>query len=157
VTALARAVFGALVVASFAAFFVAQRLKHSPALVQSVIVTPTFAPTGPPSRRLERISFHIKATDYVTVRVLDSRGRRVATLARARLQRAYRRLSLTWNGRTDSGRPAPAGTYQLRVTLRLQARSVLLPQTFMLVTPPGQIQASARARAPAGPGARAPA
>ena len=42
---LARAVFALLVVACFAAFFVTQRLKHTPTAVQAFKLTPFFSPT----------------------------------------------------------------------------------------------------------------
>jgi hypothetical protein len=142
VSLLVRAVFGVLVGITFLGFFVVNRLKHSPAIVQRVMLTPTFSPTVGAPDPLERISFRIKQTDDVSVTIVDSRGDPVATLTHAYHLRRYTQLQLGWNGRTDSGAPAPAGTYQVRITLLSQARSVIPPRTFDLVANPGAARAN---------------
>lgn len=145
VTTLGRAVFGLLVVATFGAFFLAQRLKHSPTLVQGFTVTPAFSPTRGSPDPLEQISFRIKVSDFVTVSVLDSAGNRVAVLAHGRPLKAYHQVSVYWNGHTDAGGLAPPGSYQVRVSLRRQAKSLVEPVTFRLVVAPGSIRAGAPA------------
>lgn len=151
---LARAVFALLVVASFAAFFVTQRLKHTPTVVQRFEMTPFFSPATTGFHQVERLSFRIKATDEVTATVVDSAGDDVATLVRGRQLHKYTQLSLTWSGLTDAGRRAPDGDYRLRVRLRNQGRSVLSPRSFRLDTTPPRprITAIAPARGPAARG-----
>jgi hypothetical protein len=150
----ASAVFAALVVACFAAFFVTQRLKHTPTLVQRFELTPNFSPTPAGRVKLEAISFKLSHTEQVTVTIVDSSGGDVATLVRDHLLNRYKQFSVRWNGRrgsahrytfvaTTSGRPvllpltggapAPAGEYRVRVSLRTQRRSVLSPRSFTLV------------------------
>jgi hypothetical protein len=147
-------VFALLVVACFAAFFVTQRLKHTPTLVQRFELTPFFSPTPHGHVRLEAISFKLSHSDRVTVTVVDSTGGDVATLVRDHALTRYKQFSLRWNGRrgsasrfrfvsTESGRSvllpltrgatAPAGGYRVRVSLRHEHRSVLSPRTFTLV------------------------
>lgn len=133
---LARLVFALLVVASFGAFFLTQRLKHTPTAVQRVMMTPFFSPATSGVHQVERVSFRIKSSDYVTVTVLDSTGDEIATLAQNRYLRRYTQLSLTWSGRTESGRRAPDGEYRVRVRLRNQGRSVVSPRVFRLDTVP---------------------
>ncbi|HST56276.1 MAG TPA: hypothetical protein VLJ42_10365 [Solirubrobacteraceae bacterium] len=137
---LAPVVFAALVLASFAAFFVTQRLKHTPTVVQRFMLAPYFAPIPRGANKLERISFRIKQADAVTVTVINAAGASVATLAHSRPLARYTQLSLRWNGRagtpTHPGAPAPAGEYRVRVTLHHQHRSVLSPHTFKLVRTP---------------------
>jgi len=134
VTVPARVVFGLLVAATLAAFFVTQRLKHAPTVIQRVMLTPTFAPTGPLGRgRTERISFRIKAPDDVTVTLLDAAGKEVATLRRGVPLASYTKLRLSWNGVTAAGAAATPGTYRIRVRLRRQNRSVLLTRSFQLL------------------------
>jgi hypothetical protein len=151
----ARVVFALLVLACFAAFFLTQHLKHTPTAVQSFKLTPYFSPT--PSGRLkeERISFKLAQADVATVAIVDDSGAVVATLLKASLPR-YKQLSLRWNGRRgtarkftsvatahgsrlitprNTGRPAPAGEYRVRVSLRKQDRTVLSPRGFKLVRP----------------------
>jgi hypothetical protein len=151
---LARVVFALLVVACFVAFFVTQRLKHTPTVIQRFELTPRFSPS--PSGRIkhEGISFKLTRADAVTVMIIDSAGNVVATLMQDRPVPRYKQLSLRWNGRrgtahrfgtitTEAGRTilvpvtvgrlAPPGEYHVRLVLREQQRTVNLPRSFTLV------------------------
>jgi len=151
---LARVVFALLVVACFAAFFLTQRLKHTPTAVQRFERTPSFSPSAPAPANLEQISFKLARADEVTVTIIDSRGDLVATLVRDWPVPRYKQFSLRWNGRrggarryghmrTPSGRTvlvpenagalAPAGEYRVEVALRRQHRTVISPWSFTLV------------------------
>ena len=130
---LARAVFVLLVAACFAAFFLTQRLKHTPTAVQAFKLTPFFSPTPAGHIKQERISFKIARSDEVTVTIVDSAGADVATLVRRLAVVGYKPLSLRWNGHLNRGRLAPAGEYRLRVILRRRHRSILSPRSFTLV------------------------
>lgn len=130
---LARAVFALLVLACFAAFFVTQRLKHTPTAVQHFQLTPFFSPTPAGHIKEEHVSFKLSRVDTVTVTVVNSAGNTVATLARNRPVARYKQFKLRWNGATAGGRPAPAGEYRVRVSLREQHRSVFSPRNFTLV------------------------
>jgi len=151
-----RAVFALLVVACFAAFFLTQRLKHTPTAVQVFKLTTRFSPTPVGKIKQERISFRLAKADEVTVSIVDSAGAEVARLLHDHPVEAYKQLSLRWTGRLGTahgyalvpgpngrgavlrwtaGGPAPAGEYRVRVTLRKQARSVLSPRSFTLVRP----------------------
>ena len=151
----AQVVFALLVLACFAAFFLTQRLKHTPTVVQAFKLTPTFSPTAPGHRRQERISFKLAAADEVTVTIINASGDVVATLIRDRSVPRYKPLSLRWNGRTgtasrytvlvegtnahtvlvpvNEGGLAPAGEYRVQVSLRKQARTVRSPRSFSLI------------------------
>ena len=152
----ARTVFALLVIACFVAFFITQRLKHTPTAVQLFKLTPRFSPTPVGAIKEERISFRLARSDAVTVTIIDSAGSEVATLVRDHQTRGYKVLSLRWNGRrgvahryttrtATDGRPilipdnrgalAPAGEYRVRVVLREQRRTVESPRTFTLVRP----------------------
>ena len=150
----AQIVFALVVLACFAAFFITQRLKHTPTVVQNVKMTTSFSPPGPPPEGQEAISFRLSKTDDVTVTILDSAGATVATLVQEHPVARYKQLSLRWNGRrgyprglvnlksptgrlillpVNTGPLAPAGEYRVRVVLRGQGREVLLPRSFRLV------------------------
>jgi hypothetical protein len=150
----AQVVFALLVLACFAAFFLTQRLKHTPTAVQAFKLTPRFSPTPSGHIKQERISFKLAKADAVTVTIIDSRGNLVATLLRDYPLARYKEFSLRWNGRRGTahryalttgassrtivlpatdGTPAPAGEYRVRVSLRRQDRSVLSPRSFTLV------------------------
>jgi hypothetical protein len=150
----ARAVFALLVAACFAAFFVTQRLKHTPTAVQMFKMTPSFSPSLSGHIKQERISFRIAHGDEVTVTIVNSAGSEVATLTREVPVTRYKQFSLRWNGRlgaahgytlesrpngrasllpTNLGPVAPAGDYRVRVSLHRQRRAVLSPRSFTLV------------------------
>jgi hypothetical protein len=150
---LAGIVFALLVIACLAAFFVTQRLKHSPTAVQSFKLTPRFVPTAAGHLSQERISFKLARADEVTVTIVDSSGDTVATLVRDHPVAKYKQISLRWNGRegvatgyalsyspdgtpiltaANVGRLAPEGEYRVRVGLRAQHRELLSPREFEL-------------------------
>ncbi|HEX5224856.1 MAG TPA: hypothetical protein VFW29_06985, partial [Solirubrobacteraceae bacterium] len=150
-------VFGLLVAACFAAFFLTQRLKHTPTAVQTFERSPTFSPRSPRvSDRQEKISFKLSSADAVTVEIVDSNLNVVATLLHDYAAPRYKQLSLRWNGRRGDarsyrvlvsatghrfllartrGRLAPPGEYRVRVTLRHGGREVLSPWSFTLEAP----------------------
>jgi hypothetical protein len=150
-------VFAVLVVACFAAFFLTQRLKHTPTAVQHFERTPTFSPLGPdPEAREEHLSFKLSSADRVTVTVVDSNLNTVATLLSGYPAPRYKQVSVRWNGRRGSasgvrvlvsasghrsllprntGRLAPPGEYRVRVALARQGREVVSPWSFTLQRP----------------------
>jgi hypothetical protein len=153
---LAKWVFAALVVACLAAFVITQRLKHTPTAVQSFKLAPIFSPTPTGHIKVEPISFKLANAERVTVTILDSDERAVATLVRDRPVARYKQFSLRWNGREgtayvkkvaagpdgttivtplNTGVPAPAGEYHVRVYLHEQRRAVLSPTGFTLARP----------------------
>ena len=150
----AQVVFAVLVLACFAAFFLTQRLKHTPTAVQLFELTPRFSPGAPGPLAEERISFKLAKADAVTVAIIDAQGNVVATLVHDHPLLRYKQFSLRWNGRRGSARSytvtasphgrtivlpategslAPPGEYRVRVSLREQDRSVLSPRSFTLV------------------------
>ena len=62
-TLFARAVFLVLVAATFAAFFVAQRLKGTPPVVNIGHLTRYFSPNGDGTRDVNAISFSLREAD----------------------------------------------------------------------------------------------
>ena len=151
---LAAAIFALLVLACLAAFFISQRLKHTPTFVQRFERTPSFKPSGRPPEKLEQISFKLAGADQVTVAIIDVKGNVVATLVRDHPVARYKQFSLRWNGRrgtahhlrqlttatgraillpVNTGRLAPPGEYRVRVSLRRHGGSVLSPFSFTLV------------------------
>jgi hypothetical protein len=142
----AAAVFGLLVLACLGAFFLTQRLKHTPTAVGSIRLAVSFAPTPAPDGPSERMSFHIIKNDRVTVAVVDGTGAVAATVIFDHPLRRYKRLLMYWNGHrgpcpapgaltcasTESGPLVAPGTYRLRITLLGQHRTLYSPQSFRL-------------------------
>jgi hypothetical protein len=136
VPTLTRIVFALLVLASFAAFAITQRLKHIPTTLQgTALFVPSFSPTSQGQVKVERLHFHINHSDDVTVTVVDSHGHTVTTLAYRRHLLAYRRMRLQWNGLTSRGTLAPAGIYRIEVELLHEKRKIPFPSSIQLIIP----------------------
>jgi hypothetical protein len=132
---LGQIVFALLVVACFAAFFVTQRLKHTPTAVQSFKLTPIFSPTPTGHVKEERISFKLANAEEVTVAIVDTAGDTVAILVRDRPVARYKQFKLRWNGHLETtvgAGLAPAGEYRVHVHLLKQKRWVYSPRSFIL-------------------------
>jgi N,N-dimethylformamidase beta subunit-like, C-terminal/FlgD Ig-like domain len=131
--------FVALVAATVAAFFITQHLKVSTPLIASphgpspAVIDPLYGGQcgdPPVDHRRTSISFFLQhRSDDVDVYVVDQNGSIVRTLASGRHMQggahAVRTL-FSWNGREDSGRVAPGGTYYIRVALIHQGRTVTI-------------------------------
>lgn len=151
---LALLVFVALVTACFAAFFITQRLKHTPTAVQKFKLQTSFSPNGPAGHNQEQFSFKLANADEVTVTIINVSGSTVATLLVNHPVARYKQFTLRWNGRRGSargyaqitspgGRPiliprthgalAPPGEYRVEVALRKQDHPVISPYSFTLV------------------------
>ncbi len=135
-TATARIVFALLVVATFGAFFVAQQLKSSPPRVQDLFATPFFSPNRDGRFDRARMSLRLKRTDDVTAIVVDRGGDEIRTLTDNEPLRAGERLRLVWDGNDDARRAVPDGTYRIRLSLRRQGRSILIPRNIDKDTKP---------------------
>jgi hypothetical protein len=149
VTRLAQVVFAALVAATLGAFFVTQRLKQSPRLVQTLSITRDYSPRFHFRRAAIRIKLTRRADD-VTVSILDPEGDVVRRLVRNHHYARRVPIQLLWNGRDDARKVVPDGSYKVRVGLRNQGRSVTLVDEIRVDgTPPRPI---VRVQRPAGAG-----
>ena len=128
-------VFAVLVAATFAAFFVAQRLKNSPSLVQSYMASPYFSPNRDGRHDRAYVRFLLKRSDRVTVTVVDTDGDPVRELL-SRESGSYREVRAKWDGHDDDGARVPDGLYRYRITLQRQGRSVIFPRSVDLDTTP---------------------
>ncbi len=151
---LALLVFAVLVIACLAAFFVTQRLKHTPTAVQRFKLQRSFSPYGPAGHNQEQFSFKLANADEVTVTIIDAAGNTLATLLVDHPVVRYKQFTLRWNGRRGTARGyaqitspggrtiliprtrgavAPPGEYRVEVALRKQDHPVISPYSFTLV------------------------
>jgi hypothetical protein len=151
---LARVVFAMLVVACFVAFVLTQRLKHTPTPVQNFEADEAFYPTSSPaarcrgrvptsrvnaSERIEYLSFKPAQAEAVTVEIINSAEKSVATIVHALPAERYKQLSLCWNGQVgsaESGGVAPSGEYRIQVKLLSLDRTVKSTLSFKLKSRP---------------------
>jgi hypothetical protein len=134
VTTLARAVFVLLVGATFAAFFAAQRIKGEPAVAKVVSLARVFSPNGDGRKEVNRFEVELRERADIRVDVVDSAGRAVRRLAEDATVTPRQPLRLEWDGRTDDGELVGDGRYRVRVTLRREGRSVIVPRTTLVDT-----------------------
>jgi len=137
-TRAATGVFCALVVATFGAFFLAQRLKHEPSNVKGFRRIAIISPNGDGIKDRSPLSFYLKKSDDVAVDIVDVNRLLVRSLVSDRHLVARQRIrGVVWNGRDDRGFVVPDGTYQVRITLRREGRAVFLPSVITVDdTPP---------------------
>jgi hypothetical protein len=126
VTLFARAVFVLLVAATFAAFFVAQRLKSAPQVAGIKSITQHFSPNGDGRRDAALIEVRVRRDDDVTIAIVDEGGEQVKRLASAVPAVTRQALPVSWDGTTEDGSRAPEGLYRVRVSLRHGGRAVTL-------------------------------
>jgi len=135
---LAQVLFAVLVLATGAAFLLAQRIKQQPKAVDAQTLTRVFSPNGDGVNDTARFSIRLERGDDVDVTVLDRQtGREVRHLIVGRHVPAKQTFAFSWDGKTDSGAPAPDAYYKLLITLRGQGRSSIANKRFILDrTPP---------------------
>jgi hypothetical protein len=126
--------FVVLVAATFAAFFVAQRLKGAPAVVKLRGVHGPFSPNGDHRHDVERFGVVVRHADELTVTIVDAEGGEVRRLAEGVAARPLVPVPMRWNGRSDEGTLVPDGVYRVRVSLRRTGRTVLAPHGLRVDT-----------------------
>jgi hypothetical protein len=130
----ALAAFVALVAATFAAFFVAQRLKGAAPVVELRNARAPFSPNGDHRHDIKRFSVVVRHSDRLTVEIVDDGGGTVRRLADHVAARPNVPVHVRWNGRDDSGQTVPDGVYHVRVTLGRTGRTVTVPRDVRVDT-----------------------
>ena len=126
-----------LLVATAAAFAITERLKLTKSAVYATQISPSVSPTCGCVYRRATIFFKLRRPDDITVTVLNARGQDVALLA----ARSYPRgpVTLPWNGRDDSNRRVPDGTYRVRIHLAGQHQTIEFPNRIQVDTKAPQV------------------
>lgn len=153
-TRLAQVIFALLVLATGSAFFLAQKLKTAdPVLLSFRLGAESISPNGDGRFERQRITFRLKRSELVEVAVVDERGDSIREIASGIELPAYRTIApLVWNGRDENGRIVADGRYRIRVTLRREGRSIVVPKSFRVDnTPPKVTVASIGPNAGPGP------
>lgn len=143
--------FALLVVATLAAFFITQRLKSSPNVLQGFSEQRFFSPNGDGIQDRAQISFSLERPDDVTAFVIGPGGDIVRELARDVPVAARRPFTVVWDGRNADGTMAADGRYVVRIRLRRLGRLLTVPQPLVLDTVPPRLRVSLSPRPRAGP------
>ena len=129
----ARVVFVLLVGATFGAFFVAQRLKGAPQVVQLRGIV-WFSPNGDGRRDSADVALKMRKTDTVAADIVDEAGDAVRRVIAPREQRPARSCACAGTAATTTGRVVPDGEYRVRVSFSRQGRSIVVPRLLHLDT-----------------------
>jgi FlgD Ig-like domain len=122
---LVRSVYGLLVVATIAAFFVTQRLKSDePVVLRFAVSAYAISPNGDGVADISKVGFDLSEPADVSFAVIDDRGDEVRTLVESRELEGDEKHRFVWDGKDDSGRPVADGDYRLEVSLRDQGRTL---------------------------------
>jgi hypothetical protein len=122
-----------LLAATATAFAVTERLKLEKSPVTGTRVDKIFSPVCECSRDVAVVSFRLRKSETLTVDILNSHGKSVATLVRDRHEQKGR-VSYTWDGRNEIGAVVPEGRYRPRVRLREHGRTIVLPNPIRVDT-----------------------
>jgi FlgD Ig-like domain len=126
-------VVAALLGGSAAAFAFTEHLKLERSPVFRTRVGKLLAPSCTCLHRRIPIQFTLRKPDRLTVVVVDSDGHVVRTLASSKPVRAGRQR-FAWNGRNDRGEVVPSGTYEPRLHLANEHRTILMPNPIKVDT-----------------------
>ena len=129
-------VFAALVLATFGAFFAAQRLKATPSVVGEFRHNPFFSPNHDGRFDRATVRFEVRKRGRVSLAVVDADGDVVRELIDDDTVLPYREIRARWDGTDEDGARAPDGVYRYRITLPDQGRNVVIPESVRLDTTP---------------------
>ena len=128
----------ALLGGTAAAFAVTEGLKLEKSPISKTNVDKVVAPDSG-SHSTAAIGFFLRKPDRLTVGIVNGSGTVVRTLARS--QRARRGTQqFSWNGRDDTGRVVPDGTYRPQVHLAGEHRTILMPNPIRMDASPPLIR-----------------
>jgi hypothetical protein len=123
-------VIGGLLVATTIAFVETERLKLVRSPILDTVVSKVFAPQCVCRTDRADIAFRLRQRNLMSVEVLAMDGRAVRRLAAREFNAGF--ASFVWYGRDGAGRPAPEGAYKVRVRLRSEHRTIVLPNVIRL-------------------------
>ena len=150
-----------LLLASAAAFAITEHLK----LIKSPIYAPqvtnvygvkmkVFSPICHCALDKAEISFRLRHRDSVTVKIVDSHGNVVDTLATDRSERKGVLATFPWNGRTTTGVAANGSVYRPQVHLSNDRRTIVMPNKIAVDTSPPRVIAASDGAGIVVPGVR---
>jgi hypothetical protein len=124
-----------LLAATATAFAVTERLK----LEDTPVIRTTFASRFSPKLVDERIGFRLRREEDIRLDIANSRGTIVRHgVGSGVFGQAYHQFA--WDGRDDSGRIVPDGTYHIELTLKDEDRTIEFPGPVVVDSTPPTIE-----------------
>jgi hypothetical protein len=138
---LVRAVFGALILATFAAFFVAQQLKSEfPLVLRFAAVPGDFSPNGDGFRDFTFVGFDLSEPAEVKFSLIDANGNEVRTFVDGKRLAGDRKYRFIWHGRDNDGRRVPDGSYRMRLIRTDEGRVINSLKDVVVDTKPPRVR-----------------
>jgi hypothetical protein len=128
-----------LLAATTAAFAVTEALKLERSPITRVRASRVVGPTCGCRHAVARLVFRLRRADTLDLVMVDSEDNPVRTLA-VDSRRTPGRVILRWDGRDDDGAVVPDGSYRLRVHLRDDRRTILVPNAVRVDTVPPAVE-----------------
>lgn len=129
----------ALIGGTAAAFVVTERLKLERSPVTAPRFDKVFSPVCGCPQSVARLTLRLRGADRVDAVIVDRQGKPVRMLVTGE---AHPRgdVAFRWDGRANAGEVVPDGRYRLRVHLRHERRTILLPNTVLIDTKPPKLE-----------------
>jgi FlgD Ig-like domain len=122
-----------LLAATAAAFVVTEDLKLEPDPLALPRVDPTFSPVCRCEQQTARIAFRLRRADSLTLTIADENGRVVRTLLKdAQFRPGNHQFG--WDGRDETGRFVPEGSYRPQVALEKLGRQIEFSKQIVVDT-----------------------
>jgi hypothetical protein len=122
----------ALIAGTTAAFTITEALKLEPTPITAKRAEELFSPGCGCPTAVARLSMRLRRDDRLDLDILAG-GEPIRNLARD-LEAKKGRVRVRWDGRNDAGEIVPDGSYRLRVHLRDDDRTVVIPRTIRVDT-----------------------
>ena len=132
-----------LLVATAAAFAITEHLKLIKSPVYGPIVSKSFSPTCHCPTDRAQVSVRLRNATLVTVKIVDSQQKAVATLP-GRQHKPKGRVRWVWDGRTGGGTMAPDGVYNPEISLPHRILLLTANRITLDTTSPKVLSARAR-------------
>jgi hypothetical protein len=123
-----------LLVATSAAFAITEHLKLIKSPVYGTLISKVLSPTCRCANSKATISIKLRHRDSVTVTIVNSAGKEIATIAAGATPVPHQPVRFVWHGRTDALTRAPDGVYHVWVHLADARRTFRFPNKIILDT-----------------------
>ncbi|MDQ3433135.1 MAG: hypothetical protein M3481_00370, partial [Actinomycetota bacterium] len=140
-SSLVRVVFVVLVLATGAAFLIAQSLKaEEPLVLRFAVDREAFSPNGDGYQDRVRLGFDLSEPAEVSFSVIDPDGGAVRRIVDDRVLAGDTKHRFRWDGRDDEGAVVPDAIYRMRVVRRKEGRAVDSFKEVIVDTVPPEVK-----------------
>ena len=128
----------ALLAATALAFLYTEQLKLTKSPILGTRVTKVFSPVCRCSTDVAVVAFRLRTGDAVDVEIIDGAGAVVRHVSRHE-EHLPGPVAFVWDGRDDGKKIVPEGSYEPRVRLERQHRTIVLPNPIRVDTTPPRV------------------